>query len=226
MHTKKSFLLHLDSLVILESMSDEQAGKFIKILYQFHVNNEIPDLDFAMTMAVTPFINQFKRDIKKYEDTCNRNKINGLKGGRKKNPLEPTRTQKTQSVKKNPLAPYNDSDSDNKNENKNDSDSNVNAQIYLDYFNLIFETKYKSLSTIKNNLEKCLEVYSMDEIKEAINKSKKSSAWIADKISSDPSLLLRQSNKAGACDYIGDILSSPEKEVKKPIVYRSNYEVY
>ena len=32
---KKSFILFVDSLGILEEMTDEQAGKFIKIIYQY-----------------------------------------------------------------------------------------------------------------------------------------------------------------------------------------------
>lgn len=81
---KKSFILHLDSLVILDKMTDEQAGKFIKLIYEYQKTGKIQKLDFAMEMAITPFLNQFKRDSEKYESTVERNRRNGSKGGRPK----------------------------------------------------------------------------------------------------------------------------------------------
>jgi hypothetical protein len=114
---KKSFILHLDSLDILEKMDDTQRGKFIYAIYQYQKTGALPDLDFGMDMAVTPFINQFKRDGQKYESIVERNKSNGLKGGRPKNSNEPKETQKTQWVIEKPKKADNDNDSVNDNEN-------------------------------------------------------------------------------------------------------------
>jgi hypothetical protein len=117
---KKSFILHLDSLDILEKMDDTQRGKFIYAIYQYQKTGGLPQLDFGMDMAVTPFINQFKRDGQKYESIVERNKSNGLKGGRPKNLNEPKETQKTQWVIEKPKKADNDNDSVNDNENEND----------------------------------------------------------------------------------------------------------
>ena len=117
---KKSFILHLDSLYILEKMDDTQRGKFIYAIYQYQKTGALPELDFGMDMAVTPFINQFKRDGQKYESIVERNKSNGLKGGRPKNLNEPKETQKTQWVIEKPKKADNDNDSVNDNENEND----------------------------------------------------------------------------------------------------------
>lgn len=90
---RKSFILHIDSLSILDEMTNEQAGVFIKKIYQYQTKGEIKDIDFAIKMAINPFINQFKRDEENYLKSCERNKINGLRGGR----------PKTQPNPKNPL---------------------------------------------------------------------------------------------------------------------------
>jgi hypothetical protein len=130
---KTSFILHIDSLCVLDKMTNEQAGIFIKALYQYQTTKVLPELDIVLQMAAAPFINQFIRDDKDYKKVCDRNRKNGEKGGRKK---RDTKTQRTHSVQvglnvggvqdseeknqqnktaknpKNPVAPYKEKDSD------------------------------------------------------------------------------------------------------------------
>lgn len=91
---RSSFILHIDSLCILDKMNEEQAGKFIKAIYQYQTTGTLPELDLLLEMAVTPFINQFVRDAAEYKKMCAKNRKNGEKGGRRK---KPKGTQKTQS---------------------------------------------------------------------------------------------------------------------------------
>jgi hypothetical protein len=122
---KNSFILHIDSLCILEKMTDEIAGQFIKIIYQYQKTRELPQMDFTMEMIVTPFINQFFRDEKGYERVVSRNKENGAKGGRpSKEPKKPNGLIKTQDNPKNPSEPKKaDSDSDSVNDSDSGSDN-------------------------------------------------------------------------------------------------------
>lgn len=80
----KSFILHLDSLQVLDKMTDEQSGKFIKAIYHYQSTGELPVLDFGLDMAITPFINQFKRDKKKWEEEKQNRSYNGRIGNLKK----------------------------------------------------------------------------------------------------------------------------------------------
>ena len=81
---KKSFVLHKDSLSILNEMPDEFAGKFIKAIYQYQMTAEVPEMDFALKLAVTPFINQFIRDAITYEQTCETKSLSGRIGNIKR----------------------------------------------------------------------------------------------------------------------------------------------
>lgn len=110
---KTGFILHLDSLAVLDELTDEQAGILFKAIRDYNLGKE-PELDFAMKMAFLPFKNQFVRDSVKYDGVCERNKINGAKGGRPKKPKE---TEKTQVVFEKPKKADNKNDNDNKNNN-------------------------------------------------------------------------------------------------------------
>ena len=74
---KTGFILHLDSLAVLDELTNEQAGILFKAIRDYNLGVE-PELDFAMKMAFLPFKNQFIRDFEKYENTCERNKTNGM----------------------------------------------------------------------------------------------------------------------------------------------------
>lgn len=114
----KSFILHLDSLVILEKLSDEQAGKIFKAIYTYQKTNEILQLDFALDLAFTPFLNQFARDEEKYKITCERRKEAGSKGGK----------QKVANASKSKQKVANLADNKNKSDSKNDSDSDSESK--------------------------------------------------------------------------------------------------
>jgi len=115
---KKSFILFVDSLGILEEMTDEQAGKFIKIIYQYQKTGSSDCDDFDTKMAVFSLIQQFKRDDEKYQNICNRNRVNGLKGGRPKNPKNPMGNLETQKNPEEPKKADTDTDTDTGTENE------------------------------------------------------------------------------------------------------------
>ena len=138
---RKSFILHKDSLTVLDELSDEEAGRLFKAIKAFQ-NSEEVELDGLTRIALHPFKAQFERDIESYSNVVNRNKVNGAKGGRPKkdeNPKKPTKTQinpvgysKTESNPTKPRKADSDSDSDSDSESESDSDSdkeNITALI-------------------------------------------------------------------------------------------------
>jgi hypothetical protein len=76
----KFFILHKDSLSILNKLTDEQAGQLFKAIYKYQLNNTLPQDNF-ISIIIEPFLNQFKRDDENYKITCEARKIAGSKGG-------------------------------------------------------------------------------------------------------------------------------------------------
>lgn len=84
-HQKKGFLLYLDSLCILEELTDEQAGKLIKTIHYYQSKKELPEnLDQITKLIVIPFIKQFERDEEKWNETINKKSNNGKIGNLKR----------------------------------------------------------------------------------------------------------------------------------------------
>jgi hypothetical protein len=147
---KKTFILHVDSLSILEEMTNEQKGVLFDAIYKYQLGKTV-ELDFAMKMAFSPFKNQFVRDEETYNGVVERNRLNGKNGGRPKketqeNPNNPVGLLKTQITQVNPknLDSDNDSDNDSKKGIKEKNKKNVFLPpTSLEVENYFFENGYK-----------------------------------------------------------------------------------
>lgn len=107
--SRKSIILYLDSLDVLDKLTDEQCSELFKGIRDYNLGLDIK-LSNLVDIVFTQFKNQFDRDKEKYEKICERNKINGSKGGRPKTQKNPVGSLVTQ---RNPKNLDNDSDSDN-----------------------------------------------------------------------------------------------------------------
>ena len=116
---RKSFLLHFDSLGILDQLTDEQCGKLFLACRDFNLGEELK-LDATLELVFFPFKAQFIRDKEKYQNKVHASQINGSKGGRPKNPAKP---KKPSGLSGNPAkAKKGVSDSVNDSESVSDSD--------------------------------------------------------------------------------------------------------
>ena len=111
---RKSFIIHKDSLDILDQLNDEQAGKLFKAIFHYQKTGDFDKLDQFTKIILTPFISQFKRDEDKWLNVVERNKANIAKRWNKEDTTGktgiPNDTKNTDSDSK--------SDSDNKNKKK------------------------------------------------------------------------------------------------------------
>lgn len=81
---KKSFLFYCDWTSTFKALPKEKGYDLLIHLLDY-VNDKHPETDDVIINAVFPIMeNQLKRDLKKWEDRSEINKINGKKGGRPK----------------------------------------------------------------------------------------------------------------------------------------------
>lgn len=166
---RKSFILHTDSLEILRELTDEQAGKLFKAIYEHNAGNDV-ELDAVTKMCFLPFRNQFKRDLEAYNEVCEKNKINGSKGGRPKksedNPKNPSAFLETQKTQPNPKNLDSDNDS------KNDSDSKSKKEILdFSFVNEKLIDDFKAFVEYRKSIKKPIKT--QDQLQRIYNQLKK-----------------------------------------------------
>jgi tetratricopeptide (TPR) repeat protein len=103
----KSYVLYKDwSLTISQfikngKLSHAHAGMLLEAILDYQlVGNEEPELPVHLLFLFNPLVDQFKRDEEKYIEKVERNKKNGLKGGRPKTESEPVAIAKVEKVAK------------------------------------------------------------------------------------------------------------------------------
>lgn len=164
MGERKSFILHKDSLKILDDLTNEQVGLLFKAIknYQF---DEISELDTLTKIAFSPFKNQFIRDDEKYDNLCKKNKLIAERrystkstsseiGGK----ITPKNTKSTSGEIGGKITPKNtkSTDNDSKNDSKSKSDSDKELKIKDTVFN--FKTSFLKLGVDKIILDDWLSV--------------------------------------------------------------------
>ena len=80
---KTSFIIHTDSLDVLDDMDDATAGQLFKAIKAYQTNQEL-ELDMIIKIALSPFKNQFKRDDEKWGDKIEVRSKNGRLGNLKR----------------------------------------------------------------------------------------------------------------------------------------------
>lgn len=80
---RTSFILHLDSLEVLDELSNEDAGVLLKAMRDFN-RDEDPNLSGLMKVIFLPFKNQFIRDEVKYDEKSDKRSEAGRKGNLKR----------------------------------------------------------------------------------------------------------------------------------------------
>lgn len=109
---KNKITIYRDWVDYFEPLTDEEAGKLIKHLLRY-TDDQSPIGDRMTELLFLPLKKTLKRDLKEWESKCEKNRLNGMNGGRPKK--EPNETQNNRTVnfetQNNPII---DNDNDNK----------------------------------------------------------------------------------------------------------------
>ena len=131
MNERKSFVMYMDWYEVVSMLDDKQAGALVKALYEFEVNGKVPKLDQITAVAFTVMKSTLERDRKKWEETTQKRRENGLKGGRPKkaNGFSQKQTEAKKADNVNENVSDNDNESDNASVSKNESVSVNDASL-------------------------------------------------------------------------------------------------
>lgn len=132
--TRNSFVLYKDLHHVITELTDEMAGRLLKIILSY-VNNESFEIkELALKMAWVPIKLQLDRDLVKYKEKCDKNRKNANKRWGNKDAVasDGMRTDAKHT--------------DNDNDNDNNSD-NENVSTKVDYSNK------KIIESLKQNIE-------------------------------------------------------------------------
>lgn len=116
---KKSFIIHNDSLAVLDDLTDEQCGELFRAIKAYQLGEEIT-LSPIAKIAFSPFKNQFVRDGVKYDALCEKNRQIALARHA---------TKSTTGTSGNQTLPVVTKSTDNDSDSKKDSDSEKNKRL-------------------------------------------------------------------------------------------------
>ncbi|MDT0646319.1 DUF6291 domain-containing protein [Zunongwangia sp. F260] len=129
---KNSFVLYKDIIHTVKKLpKDKQADLFVTILE--YVNDLNPDVeDPFVDLAFEPIKQSLKRDLKKYESICERNQINGKKGGRPPKPTKPNGLNGNQADNAKPKKADSDSESESVMDSESEKDTIINNSAFAE----------------------------------------------------------------------------------------------
>lgn len=117
---KDSFILYVDQKELIDTLSDSEAGKLLKAIFEYETTQKLPKLSKTLNLVFIPIKNALDRNREKYEKACERNKKNISKRWNKENTKN---TSGKNGMQKDTKNTDNDSDSDSEHDNDSESDN-------------------------------------------------------------------------------------------------------
>lgn len=157
---KDSFILYTEQKAVIDKLTDEQAGKIIKAIYEYVETDKMPQLDNILDLVITPFKLALDRNKAKYEKVSKVRAEAGAKGGKQKKQMQ------TKESKCNDNDNENVNVNDNENNNDNVGESCIDGlQQIIDFYNnnigLITPYGLEILSDYAKEMPEDLIIYAM-----------------------------------------------------------------
>lgn len=173
---KDSFILYTEQRAVIEKLSDEQAGKLIKAIYEYVETEQMPELDAMLDIVIIPFRQSLDRNKEKWEDVKEKRREAGKLGAeiKKQKKAKEANANFAKSEKAKQAVNVNDSVNVNVNENVNvvvDEQSDSCVDEVVDFYNnnigSISSYAFQVLKDYEQDMGAELVVYAMQKAVEA-----------------------------------------------------------
>lgn len=77
---KDSFILYTEQKEVVDKLTDEQAGKIFKAIYEYVQTDKMPELDSLLDIIIIPFKQSLDRNTEKWEEIKKKRSEAGKKG--------------------------------------------------------------------------------------------------------------------------------------------------
>lgn len=119
---KDGMILYASYAEKFQRLTDAQFGRLIRLVFKYQAGEDVGNIDdFAVSLAFDVIRYDLDRNNEKYERIIERNRENGKKGGRPKNPVG---FEKTQNNPEEPKKADKDKDKDKEKDKVEDKDIN------------------------------------------------------------------------------------------------------
>gem|GEM_PF-3162730 len=186
MNNKDGFLIYKSQYSPIKILTTEEKSELLDAIFSYQIEGKIGDLSPRVCIAFAFIKNQFEIDNAKYKMTCEKNSINGSKGGRPGS-NKPKKPSGLYSNPKNPDEPQKaDNDKDNGKDNDKDKKYNRLSQVvftskksdlfkeFIERFNKVTNRRYTVNKKLEGQLNaRIKEGRTLDEIIQALENAKK-----------------------------------------------------
>lgn len=132
---KKSFLLYHEYYIHFKYLTIEQKGTLLDAIFEYEINKKETQLEPIVEMAFSFVKADLDINMRKYEETCKRNRDNGSKGGRPSNKQEPKKPSGLSGIIEKPKKPDNGNEKENEKIEIYDNDFKTNKLSAFESWN-------------------------------------------------------------------------------------------
>ena len=182
---KDSFILYTEQKEVIDKLTDEQAGKLIKAIYEYVETDKMPQLDSLLEIVIIPFKQNIDRNIDKWEQIKQKRSEAGKIGAeiKKQKQAKQANVNFAKSKETNQAVNVNVNENVNVNDNVNVKDKKIHFADYVTMTNAEYEKLVSTYS--KEFADQCITV--LDNYKGANGRKYKSDyrailSWVIEKV--------------------------------------------
>ena len=155
---KDSFILYTEQKEVIDKLTDEQAGKLIKAIYEYVETDKMPQLDSLLEIVIIPFKQNIDRNIDKWEQIKQKRSEAGKIGAeiKKQKQAKQANVNFAKSKETNQAVNVNENVNVNDNDNVNVKDKKIHFADYVTMTNAEYEKLVSTYS--KEFADQCITV--------------------------------------------------------------------